>query len=143
MPSSSVMGLDVGTVRVGVAVAPGGVSIARPAATLERESESFWSQIAELINTHDIQTIVVGLPRGLDGQETAQTQATRQFAAELATHTTLPVVWQDEALTSVKAKQTLQASQKPYNKADVDALAASYILDDFIQEGIHDSAQQQ
>ena len=58
----------------------------------------------------------------------------------MAPHCTVPIAWQDEALTSVKAKETLQATQKPYNKADVDALAASYILADYIQEAKHDAA---
>jgi putative Holliday junction resolvase len=136
------MGLDVGTVRVGVAVATGGVSVARPVATLDRSGDGFWDELAELIRSYDIQAIVVGLPRGLDGQETDQTRATKTFASELAERTSLPIEWQDEALTSVKAKQTLEAMQKPYNKSDIDALAASYILADYLQEGLYDSSQQ-
>lgn len=139
MPSSNLLGLDVGTVRVGVAIVSGGVSIARPLTTLERASETFWQELAQLVTDNDVQTIVLGLPRGLDGQETEQTRSTQAFAEELTQHTSLPIAWQDEALTSVKAEEALQASQKPYNKADIDALAASYILADYIQERTDDS----
>jgi putative Holliday junction resolvase len=140
MPSSNVLALDVGTVRVGVAVATQGLSIPRPLTTLNRQNPTFWDEFEHILSSHGIEVVVVGLPRGLDGQDTSQTESTRVFAEEMAQHCTVPIAWQDEALTSVKAKETLQATQKPYNKADVDALAASYILADYIQEAKHDTA---
>ena len=83
---------------------------------------------------HEAVALVVGLPRGLDGQETAQTQTVRDFAAQLREHVAVPMFWQDEALTSQKAEDELSLRKKPFAKGDVDALAATYILDDFLQD---------
>lgn len=135
MPHSNVLGLDVGTVRVGVALATGGVSVARPLTTLEHQSDEFWHEFDEICAEHDITHVVIGLPRGLEGQETDQTALTRAFGEELVLHSpTLSVSWQDEALTSVNAEETLQQSKKPYTKGEIDALAASYILADYLAE---------
>lgn len=134
MASNNVLALDVGSKRVGVAVTGGGISIARPLATLPREAADFWQQLQAIIEEQAPEVLVLGLPRGLDGQETAQTAAVRHFADELVMYTTLPVQWQDEALTSVKATETLQARGVPYDKGEVDALAAAYILTDYVEE---------
>lgn len=134
MASNSVLALDVGSKRVGLAIVRDGVTIAQPLTTLQREDRDFWQQLQGIVQEQSPETLVVGLPRGLDGQETPQTAAVRHFVDELATYTALPVIWQDEALTSVKAKETLQARGVPYDKAEVDALAATYILTDYIEE---------
>lgn len=76
--------------------------------------------------------LVVGLPRSLEGNDTAQTAETRAFARRLENTLELPVYLQDEALTSQKAEEELRARGVPYNKAEVDALAATYILSDFL-----------
>ena len=75
---------------------------------------------------------MVGLPRGLDGQNTAQTALTLAFVEQLKTFVGLPVKLQDEALTSVLAEKELTSCRGSYKKADVDALAATYILDDYL-----------
>lgn len=128
------MALDVGNKRVGIAVATHDIAVPRAIVTLERTAESFWEDMQHLLTLHQVNQFVVGLPRGLDGQETAQTRATQTFAKELTDRFKLPLIWQDEALTSVRATETLQAQGVAYNKGDVDALAASYILGDYLQE---------
>lgn len=127
------LGLDVGEVRVGVAMARSDLRIPVPLTTLSRKANDFWEQVQNLIKHNDIGEIIIGLPRGLDGQETAQTASARAFGTELASYTTIPLKWQDEALTSVKAEDTLIKSGKPYIKTDIDALAACYILNDYIE----------
>jgi putative Holliday junction resolvase len=134
MPNNNLLALDVGSKRVGVAIATSDVTIARPLTTLDREAEDFWQQIDTVVQAHEIDELVIGLPRGLDGQETGQTQAVRAFAEELSGQLSLPQHWQDEALTSVKARETLDARGGNYQKGDIDALAASYILADYLQE---------
>ena len=131
-PPNNILAVDVGSIRVGVALTRAGISIPVALKTLSRAEADFWQQLLNLIQEHDVGQLVIGLPRGLDGQETAQTGLVRAFGQELATHTTLPIEWQDEALTSVKAETTLKNSAKPYNKADIDALAACYILEDYL-----------
>jgi len=134
MPASSIIALDIGEKRVGVAVATHDLAVARPLITLDRQAEDFWQQLTKLVSEHQTEQIVIGLPRGLEGQDTAQTRATQAFGEELAKHSKLPITWQDEALTSVKAEESLKMQGKLYNKSDVDALAASYILSDYLEE---------
>jgi putative Holliday junction resolvase len=126
-----IIALDVGDVRVGVARAHPVARIAEPLATLLRQ-DHFWRSLAELLEAQEAELVVVGLPRNLDGDDTAQTARVREFAKDLAQHTTLPQVFQDEALTSHKAETELQATKKSYQKSDIDALAATYILADYL-----------
>lgn len=134
MPNRSyILALDVGARRIGVALASPVARIASPLFTLEHSPEIF-TRLQELIDSESVGTIVVGLPRGLDGQTTAQTSATEEFIEKLQKEINLPVFMQDEALTSVKAEAELASRGKPHAKADVDALAATYILEDFLRE---------
>lgn len=132
-PEGTLLALDVGEQRVGVAEAHSIARIAHPLTTLDH-TVAIFDDIAELIAKHDGVVLVVGLPRGMQGQETAQTHYVEAFVADLKRHIKVPIFWQDEALTSQKAEKELDARKKPYNKGDVDALAATYILDDFLQQ---------
>ncbi len=131
--SSEILALDVGERRIGVASANPAARMATPLTTLTHEADIF-EQIAALLADHSAMALVIGLPRGLDGQETAQTQRVRDFAAQLAAHVAVPLHWQDEALTSRKAEDELQSRGKPFSKGDIDALAATYILEDFLHD---------
>jgi putative Holliday junction resolvase len=131
--NESYVSLDVGAARVGVALASAAARIAAPYATYAND-EKLFARLQELIARELILVIVVGLPRGLDGQETEQTKAVRAFAASLQEALQLPVVFQDEALTSLAAEAELQARHKPYTKADIDALAATIILSDYLRD---------
>lgn len=132
MPNRNVLALDVGDKRIGLALARADVRVPIALATLERNNEDFWQQLVQAATDNNIQQIVIGLPRGLDGQDTAQTLAARAFAEELSAHLDLPQSWQDEALTSVRAEAALNTSNKPYAKSDVDSLAATFILSDYL-----------
>lgn len=127
------LALDVGAKRIGVAVARLEVGIASPLVTLTND-ETVWERLQQLVDEHDTGTFVVGLPRGLDGQETDQTRETETFMAELRARVGLPVHAQDEAATSLKAEEELKARKKPYGRGDIDALAATYILEDYLRE---------
>ncbi len=129
-----ILALDVGAVRVGVARASSTVRLAEPLTTLAND-ETIWQRLDQLCEEHAAQQLVVGLPRNLSGEDTAQTTFARAFADELAKHTSLPIRLQDEALTSKKAEDELSQRNKPFSKADVDALAATYILEDYLNDG--------
>lgn len=133
MSDGSWLSLDVGTRRIGVALARADVRMAQPLTTIENAGDAF-EAIKNLVQEHEVQRVIVGLPRGMDGQETEQTRYTENFAKQLETKLGLSVIWQDEALTSQKAESELTARKKPFTKGDVDALAATYILDDYITE---------
>lgn len=128
--------LDVGDKRIGVALAKGESRLARPYKTLER-SEGTIEELKAIIKREQVTELVVGLPRNMSGEETAQTAAIREFAEHLQTELGVYVNFQDETLTSVKAKEELENRGVAYNKRDVDALAATYILEDYLKEGVH------
>lgn len=130
---NNLLALDVGAVRVGVALAAHGLNIARPLATLANDP-SLIESLRDLISEHDIKTIVVGLPRGLDSQSTQQTKMAREFSDQLKSQLAINVELQDEALTSVRARESLEQSGKSFKKSDIDAVAASLILSDYMNE---------
>jgi putative Holliday junction resolvase len=124
----TVIGLDVGSVRTGVAVGNSVARIARPLATLD--TNNFATQFAVIVAQEKPTVVVVGLPRNLSGDATAQTAFVQEFVREhLAGQT---IVWQDEAVTSQQAEAELTKRGKPFSKGDIDALAASYILQDYL-----------
>ncbi|MEO7364367.1 MAG: Holliday junction resolvase RuvX [Candidatus Saccharimonadales bacterium] len=125
--------LDVGAKRIGVAIAQVDARLASPLITLNATSDNLIDELRALIEQQAIGLLIVGLPRGLDGQETAQTASARGFAARLSV-LELPVVMQDEALTSRLAEAELEARGTSYQNGDVDALAATYILQDYLAE---------
>jgi putative Holliday junction resolvase len=115
-PSGSILSLDVGTVRIGVAIASAIARLPRPLITLNND-EQFLVRLQEIIQVESVTTIVVGLPRSLEGRPTAQTELVENFVTELQQHIALPLFFQDEALTSSKAKteqkELLIHSQQP------------------------------
>lgn len=127
---AKVVALDYGDVRVGVALASLDARLPHPYATLSNDGH-LMERLATLVDQEEVTTIVVGLPRSLSGGDTAQTAKARAFAASL--HSLgVSIVLQDEALTSDLARQELEARRKPYSKGDIDALAACYILEDYM-----------
>jgi putative Holliday junction resolvase len=101
------LGVDVGAVRVGVALSdPDGV-LATPLATVPRDADTVRS-IAGLVAEHEVVEVVVGLPRTLAGREGAAADAARAFADALAGAVEVPVVFADERLTTVVATQQLR-----------------------------------
>jgi putative holliday junction resolvase len=134
--NSTIIALDVGSVRIGVAVANMITRMASPYKTVAND-DTIIDTLQHIFDDRQTAILVVGLPRNLNGDYTAQTHKVEAFAAELEKHIQIPLYWQDEAATSVKAEAELDARKKPYAKGDVDALAATYILDDFLHDNAH------
>ncbi len=131
MGSQTLIGLDVGEKRIGVALVDTSVRIAIPLTTIAVDGEELQS-IARLIDQEGATGLVVGYPRNQSGEPTAQTRYVELFAEKLK-DLELPIVFQDESLTSVMAEQRLMSSKKPYTKGDIDAQAASIILQDYVE----------
>jgi len=130
------LGLDVGTVRIGVASARHDVGIANPLTTIVNDDQVF-TAIGAHMRAEQADGLVVGWPRGMDGQTTAQTGYVEQFVTKLKAELEgVTVYLQDEALTSRQAEAELQQRGKPFRKEDVDALAATFILQDFIEDAM-------
>ncbi len=130
---STILALDVGAKRIGVAIASAGARLAHPLTTLDHGPDVL-QQLQELVAAEHARALVIGLPRGLDGQHTGQTAAVEAFAAQLKPVVGVPLHWQDEAVTSRQAEAELQERGKPYAKGDIDALSATYILEDFLRD---------
>jgi putative Holliday junction resolvase len=127
-----IIALDIGAKRVGVATARVDIRMPSPLLTLTYD-DTFLDKLKLLLSEYSVQTIVVGLPRGLDGQDTAQTLVVQELAKTIENQTGIEIAFQDEALTSVKAKEELASRGRIYSKPDVDKLAACYILEDYIK----------
>ena len=130
--SSSLIGLDVGEKRIGVAVADTGVRIAVALTTVEVNGKEI-EKIGELVRLEGADTIVVGYPRNQSGEATGQSAYVEQFVKQLEP-LAATIVFQDESLTSVIAEQRLKDSGKPYEKGDIDAYAAAIILQDYLEQ---------
>jgi putative Holliday junction resolvase len=126
------LALDVGDKRIGVAIAQRIARLPRPLLTLERTEHTVQDNL-KLVRDHQAGALVVGLPRGMSGQYTDQTRATELFASELKQALDIPVYFSDETLTSVKAEAALGTVARQ-DKSAVDAQAAVYILEDFLNE---------
>ena len=129
--SSSILAIDFGEARVGLALASEEARLAHPIGTLQNDS-TLIKQLRDLCDREKVNHLVIGLPRSMNGQDTDQTNLTRAFGAKLAEELELPISWQDEAVTSAQAKAELEARGKSYAKEDIDALAATYILEDYL-----------
>jgi putative Holliday junction resolvase len=125
------LGFDVGSARIGVAIANSISRLPKPLTTLE-VGEKVYDDIQHLIKHEKAAQIVIGLPRNLDGNETQQTNTIKTFAEGLRTKLNIPIYFTDEAVTSVQAETELKAQGRPYTKEDIDALAAVFILEDFL-----------
>lgn len=126
------LGIDVGAVRVGVALSdPDGV-LATPLATVARDvlHGTDLATIAGMVAEHDVVGVVVGLPRTLAGREGPAAEAAREFGAALAGRVAVPIEFADERLTTVVATRQMHESGRKgrRQRAVVDQVAAVAIL---------------
>lgn len=133
MQHNSVLALDVGGKRVGVAVASIIARLPRPLITLDND-DRFMASLQNILEVEDVGAIVVGYPRDMQGDSTQQTQEVEAFTAKLRQEFAMPIIYQDEALTSKHAEAELDSKKKDYVRGDIDSLAATYILQDFLND---------
>jgi putative Holliday junction resolvase len=127
----TLVALDVGEKRIGVAVADTSVKIAIAYETILVDGSEIQA-IARIVVDERADTIVVGYPRNQSGEATAQTAYVEEFAKQLD-DIAPNIVFQDESLTSVMAEQQLISHRQPYTKGDIDARAAAIILQDYLE----------
>ena len=138
-----VLGIDYGARRVGLAVSDATGLLARPLKALDRSRlgsdaalvDAVLVAVAEMSSEDEpFGAIVVGLPRRLDGSPNDQTPKVEAFVTRLAGRTSLPVVLQDERLTSVEAESRLAMKEKDWRrrKQMLDAAAAAVMLQDYL-----------
>jgi putative Holliday junction resolvase len=144
-----ILGIDLGSRRIGLAISDVSLTLARPLATLtvrreaadnerdvaHRVVELALGEIVRLSAEEDgLSRIVVGMPARLDGSATEQTVRATAFVAALRERTSIPVVTEDERLTSVEAESRLAHRERNWRKrkAQLDAAAAAVILQDYL-----------
>jgi putative Holliday junction resolvase len=139
-----VLGVDVGARRVGLAISDPTGSVARPLSTLRVGGRAdavlqVAAEVARLSAEDDgLRAVVVGLPLSLEGAPTDQTVAVANFVEALRSRVSVPIVTEDERLTSVEAEERLAASEPDWRrrKEQLDAEAAAIILQDYLNRPI-------
>jgi putative Holliday junction resolvase len=136
-----VLGIDFGERRIGLALSDASGTLARPWRTLEgakdpaRIVKELTGVVAELQSDPDgLRAVVLGYPRRLDGSATAVTATVETLAAALRRSLTVPVVLQDERLSSREAESRLALRERDWRKRKplVDAAAAAVVLQDYL-----------
>ena len=125
------IGIDLGTVAIGLALSDIGRSIASPLATIAHtkftaDAKALLAEAAK----HGACGLVLGLPLNMDGSEGPRAQATRAFARNLAPLTGLPLLFWDERLSTAAVTRTLLEADASRKRRDavIDKMAAAYIL---------------
>ena len=133
-----ILGIDYGERRVGLALSDPTGTIASPLPTLKRRKGKRppVAPIARLVEEHEVEEIVLGLPLTLDGDDSDWTREVRRFGDALASRTGLAVALHDERMTSVRAERAVRSlglsREKREEKERVDAAAAVLILQAYL-----------
>ena len=134
-PNHSLIGLDLGTKTIGVAVSDTILSVATPIKTIRRKKFSIDAELLlGVISNKSCCGVIIGLPKNMDGSEGPRAQSTRAFARNFSVKTNLPITFWDERLSTVAAeKALLEADTTRKRRAEViDHVAAAYILQGFL-----------
>lgn len=135
----TLLGVDYGVRRIGIALGQELTGAARPLATLAvRGGRPDWERLAGLIGDWRPDLLVVGLPRHADGSDNAVTRSVERFCLALRRRFALPVVTVDERLSSVAAEQRLRDLGRRYRREDIDAMAAAVILESWLGRSASD-----
>ncbi len=136
MIQGTLIGFDFGVRRIGVAVGETSTRIANPLGAIEAEAnEVRFREIGRIVDEWHPAAFVVGRPRHADGSEHAVARLAERFGRRLAARYRLPVVFVDETLTSAAAEASLREfGTRARRASDVDALAATLILQSFLDE---------
>lgn len=143
MSNLTVLGFDYGKARIGVAVLNTLAGIATPQSTVQaRDGVPDWNAISRCLQEWQPARLVVGMPRKLDGSDSAMQEPIERFIRQLQGRYHLPVDVVSEQLSSLEAEQRLkqarQAGRKrKVRKEDIDQVAATIILESWMQEYAH------
>ena len=133
--TGAVLGLDLGTKTIGVAVSDLRRQVASPLRTIRREKFTLdAAELLKIVAEREIGGLILGLPMNMDGSEGPRAQATRAFVRNLSGRTDLPVFFWDERLSTVAATRSLieaDVSRRKRKKV-IDKMAAVFILQGFL-----------
>jgi putative Holliday junction resolvase len=129
------LGIDLGTVRTGLAVAEDELPVAIPLCTVNHVGfAEALERVAALVASENIEQAVIGLPLAMAGHEGEAARRARRFAAELSKRTRIDVQLWDERLSSAAAERSLrsQGMQRAARKNVVDQVAATLLLQSYL-----------
>lgn len=128
------MGIDIGTKRIGVAISDELGFTAQGVEVIHRDKGKVLERIKELAMAYRVERIVVGLPKNMNGTVGERGEEALRFGRKLETALSLPVVFWDERLTTVMAERTLISAdvRRKKRKQVVDQLAATFILQNYL-----------
>lgn len=139
-----IMGLDYGSKTVGVALTdPLGIT-AQPLETITRESENklrrTLARLEAIVSEYHVDSIVLGLPINMDDSVGDRALKSLEFKEKLEKRLQLPVIMQDERLTTVEADEILDEMRVPHSerKKYIDKIAAAFILEDYMNSNLTD-----
>jgi len=136
---SRFLGIDYGTVRIGLALSDPTGTLASPLPFIENKSpQQVTTALSELIQTHQIAGLVIGLPRNMDGTCGPSAQKVRDFIGQIQKSISLPIAPIDERLTTAQASKQLSSigmNQKQLRKK-VDSSSACLILQQYLDRNI-------
>ena len=130
-PGLRLLGLDLGEKTIGLALSDTSLTIATPMQTLKRgKFKADAAQLDIIISAQGVGGLVVGLPLNMDGTDGPSAQSARAFGRNWVNHSQLPVVFQDERLSTSAVTRTLLEADASRRRRDdvVDKMAAGYIL---------------
>ncbi len=139
-PTNRVLALDLGEKRIGVALSDETRTIARSLAILKRTSRSAdFTKIGQIIEEHEVQLVIVGLPTLSSGEEGSKAAWARSYAKDLERQCHIRVELWDESFSSVDAIKSLQERRVTgrRKKQHIDAVAAAIILQSYIDSHNH------
>ncbi len=130
-----IMGLDIGTKRIGIALSDPLLITSQPFQTIERTPEKkALETIESIVKEYNVNKIVAGLPLMMNGDFGLQAQDCKDFGEKVSQKTKIDVIFIDERLTSFQAEEILKAQKAKYTKDKglVDKIAASIILKEYL-----------
>ncbi|MFC1952420.1 Holliday junction resolvase RuvX [Chloroflexota bacterium] len=131
------LGLDIGDRRIGVALSDPEGMLASPLTIINCQDDATNIEaITDIISQQQVEKVIVGLPRLMDGSLGEQAEKVKTFIQKLCSHTEVPVEFRDERLTTVSAKRLMRDTNTRKNKsrAKYDAIAAALILQGYLDE---------
>ncbi len=134
-PGQRILGLDLGTKTIGLALSDGSRTIATPFDTIRHGKFSRdAARLLEIVDSENVGALLIGLPINMDGSEGPRCQSARQFARNLLKMRDISIAFWDERLSTVAVTRTLlEADASRARRAEVvDKMAAAYILQGFL-----------
>lgn len=129
-----VLAIDVGSVRIGLATSDETRTVATPLATVPRRSKDLWARLRAELEQRGVATVIVGLPRMLDGSEGAAAADARTFATQLQARIGGDVQFWDERFTTALAERHLVSAgmRRRRRRRSIDAVAAAVLLQSWL-----------